>query len=381
MPSTFTDNTGIEKIGDGEQTGAWGQTTNLNFDIVDRALNGSVSIALSGTTHTLTTSDGVLSDGQYAVLVFTGSLGGTNTVTIAPDTAQKTYIVRNTTNQSVVLTQGSGANVTVPAGLTKLVYADGGGATAAVVDITNTLSGTFTGNVTGNVTTSLLTLGGTAVTASAAELNILDGVTATTAELNVLDGVTATTAELNILDGVTATSAELNILDGVTATAAEINTLDGVNPTGPGFGYVPSGGIIMWSGSIASVPAGWFLCDGANGTPDLRNRFVVGAGDAYAVADTGGADSVTLTEAQLPAHTHTGTTNTTGAHTHSYVDNVVGGSGNDVDSGSSFDRRDLNKTTGTAGNHSHTFTTNSTGSGDAHENRPPYLALAYIMKA
>lgn len=69
---------------------------------------------------------------------------------------------------------------------------------------------------------------GTAVTSSAAELNILDGVTATTAELNILDGVTATAAELNILDGVTATTAELNILDGVTATTAELNFVDGV---------------------------------------------------------------------------------------------------------------------------------------------------------
>jgi hypothetical protein len=155
MPSTFTDNTGIEKIGDGEQTGAWGQITNDNFDIIDRALNGSVSIALSGTTHTLTTSDGILSDGQYAVLVFAGSPSGTNTVTIAPNTAQKTYIVRNTTAQSVVLTQGSGGNVTVPAGLTKLVYADGGGVTAAVVDITSSLAingGTINGTVIGGTT-------------------------------------------------------------------------------------------------------------------------------------------------------------------------------------------------------------------------------------
>ena len=69
---------------------------------------------------------------------------------------------------------------------------------------------------------------GVAVTVSAAELNVLDGVTVTTAELNILDGVTATTAELNILDGVTATTAELNILDGVTATTAELNFVDGV---------------------------------------------------------------------------------------------------------------------------------------------------------
>ena len=82
---------------------------------------------------------------------------------------------------------------------------------------------------TGNLTT--LQLGGVAVTSTAAELNLLDGVTSTTAELNILDGVTSTAAELNLLDGVTATTAELNILDGVTATAAELNILDGVTST------------------------------------------------------------------------------------------------------------------------------------------------------
>jgi len=76
-----------------------------------------------------------------------------------------------------------------------------------------------------------LKIGGTAVSATAAELNILDGVTATTAELNILDGVTATTAELNILDGVTATASELNALDGMTATTAELNILDGATIT------------------------------------------------------------------------------------------------------------------------------------------------------
>ena len=76
-----------------------------------------------------------------------------------------------------------------------------------------------------------ITLGGTAITSTAAELNILDGVTATASELNILDGVTATATELNIIDGVTATTAELNIMDGVTATAAELNIMDGVTST------------------------------------------------------------------------------------------------------------------------------------------------------
>ena len=79
---------------------------------------------------------------------------------------------------------------------------------------------------TGNLTT--LQLGGVAVTATAAELNALDGITATVSELNILDGVTSTAAELNILDGVTSTATELNVLDGITATTVELNYVDGV---------------------------------------------------------------------------------------------------------------------------------------------------------
>ena len=83
----------------------------------------------------------------------------------------------------------------------------------------------------GEVNATTLQIGGTAITSTPAEINLLDGVTATTAELNILDGVTSTAAELNILDGVTATTAELNILDGVTSTASELNILDGVTAT------------------------------------------------------------------------------------------------------------------------------------------------------
>ena len=85
--------------------------------------------------------------------------------------------------------------------------------------------------VAGEISVTTLDIGGTNVTSTAAELNILDGVTSTAAELNILDGVTSTAAELNILDGVTSTAAELNILDGVTSTASELNILDGVTST------------------------------------------------------------------------------------------------------------------------------------------------------
>jgi hypothetical protein len=138
MPSTYTTNGGIELIATGEQSGTWGTTTNVNLQIIDRLTNGVGAISLSGTTHTLTTSDGTLSDGQFAVLVFGGSPSGTNTVTIAPNDAQHVYIVKNSSGQSVVLTQGSGGNVTIANGRSAIVYADGAGAGAAVVDITGT---------------------------------------------------------------------------------------------------------------------------------------------------------------------------------------------------------------------------------------------------
>jgi hypothetical protein len=140
MPSSYTTNTGLEKPGDGEQAGSWGGTVNDNMDILDRALNGVGSIALSGTTHTLTTSDGVLSDGQYRVLVLGGTPSGTNTITLSPNDAQHLYFVRNNSGQSAVFTQGSGGNVTIANGKSAIIYADGGGAGAAVVDITSTFN-------------------------------------------------------------------------------------------------------------------------------------------------------------------------------------------------------------------------------------------------
>ena len=216
MPSTYTANAGIELPANGEQSATWGNTVNDNMTIIDRLTNGVGAITLSGTTHTLTTSDGSASDGHYNVLVLGGSPSGTNTVTISPNDAEHIYIVKNGSGQTATFTQGSGANVSVLNGTIKIIFCDGAGSGAVVTD------------VTGSLDLGSLIIGGTTVTSTAAELNILDGVTATTAELNILDGVTATTAELNILDGVTATTAELNILDGVTATTAELNYVDGV---------------------------------------------------------------------------------------------------------------------------------------------------------
>lgn len=146
---------------------------------------------------------------------------------------------------------------------------------------------------------------------------------------------------------------------------------------------VDAGVICLWSGSIATIPTGWALCDGTNGTPDLRDRFVVGAGSTYAVGATGGSATVTLSEANLPSHSHTfsGTTSSDGAHTHTFT--VVNTSA--LTSGSvpgTLQGSATTNTTDSAGAHTHTFsgTTSSVGSGTSVENRPPYYALAYIMK-
>jgi len=163
MASTYTSNIGVEKIGAGEQAGTWGNTTNNNLDIIDRAINGVGSITLSGTSHTLTTSDGTLSDGGFKVLVLGGSPSGTNTITISPNDQDKVYIVQNGTNQTATFTQGSGGNVSVPAGSKKIIFADGAGSGAAVTDVTDALD------------VATLRLAGTAVSSTATELNIVDG--------------------------------------------------------------------------------------------------------------------------------------------------------------------------------------------------------------
>ena len=151
---------------------------------------------------------------------------------------------------------------------------------------------------------------------------------------------------------------------------------------------IPTGLISIWYGSIGSVPSGWYLCDGTNGTPDLRDRFVVGAGSTYSVSATGGATSATLVTGNLPSHTHTysGTTATGGgSHSHPLSPNVwdeAAGLGFGLTSSGNYVNR-LYSTGTTDISHTHTYsgTTDTTGSGTSFSLLNPYYALAYIMKS
>ena len=182
------------------------------------------------------------------------------------------------------------------------------------------------------------------------------------------------------------------------------NTLTATNFAGNGANLtgivgVPSGCILLWSGAENVIPSGFVLCDGTNSTPDLRDRFVVGAGSGYSPGNSGGNSSVTLSTSQLPSHNHSvsvsGTTSTksltgditkisecynvagaaTGVFTKKGTGNspVTGSSSNSPTAGVDFDA-----------SHDHTFSASGTsgneGSGSAIENRPPYYALCYIMK-
>ena len=149
---------------------------------------------------------------------------------------------------------------------------------------------------------------------------------------------------------------------------------------GSGF---PSGGIIIWSGSSASIPSGWLLCDGSSSTPDLRNRFVVAATSTYAVGATGGsADAIVL------SHTHTATSTVTDSgHSHTLTNYGSAQAGSDnggapVMASTGYGTgRDPNPTN-TATTGITVATTNSTtGSSGTDQNLPPYYALAFIMKA
>ena len=166
---------------------------------------------------------------------------------------------------------------------------------------------------------------------------------------------------------------------------------------------LPSGIVTMWSGSVISIPSGWALCDGSNNTPNLVDRFVVGAGSAYAVGATGGSAN-----AVVVSHTHSASTDSQGSHTHSawtdaqgehshlinkqLADAITGGEQSNTSAGggliglidsyytSSAGNHGHNVGIGAAGLHGHNISVSTSGESGTNKNLPPYYALCYIMK-
>jgi microcystin-dependent protein len=227
----------------------------------------------------------------------------------------------------------------------------------------------------GNLTANSLLLNGTAVTTDITDIN-----------------QALSTASANV------TAANLNDLTDGGSTTLHVHS--------GGSSTIPAGSIAIWSGTIATIPTGWALCDGTSGTPDMTNRFVVGAANGVNGGGTGGASTITLVVANLPTHTHTPSSGSAGthshtistdtpSHTHTALERINTGS-TQYDTGAvtpSWYTGGSN-TTGTAGGHSHTlntlaisnqthshtFTTDTMGAGGSIDNRPTFYEVAYIQK-
>jgi hypothetical protein len=197
---------------------------------------------------------------------------------------------------------------------------------------------------------------------------------------NILTGgIVSTTA--NITGGnlsVSGTSTLTGVATAPTAANGTSNTQVATTAfvTNALINRVPSGVIVMWSGSIASIPTGWFLCDGGNSTPDLRDRFIVGAGVTYTPGNTGGSAN-----AIVVSHTHTASSVVSDpGHSHGYTAPASATSdaaGFDTEIAATAAANTAAATTGITV----ATTVNSTGSSATNANLPPYYALAYIMKA
>ena len=175
MASTYTTNSGIEKPGDGEQSGTWGDTVNTNMDIIDTLVSGFIQITAGSTSVTLTTTDGSVTAGMNKAIKYvdSGDLGGNCTVTIAPNDQEKLIFVENglSASRSLIFTQGSGANFTLQAGKQAIIRSDGAGSGAAVSGVLANLEIT-TLEVTGAAALDgAATLGSTLTVTGASQFN------------------------------------------------------------------------------------------------------------------------------------------------------------------------------------------------------------------
>jgi hypothetical protein len=339
MSSSYSD-LNIELIGTGEQVGSWGSTTNVNLGTaLEEAIVGSADVVFSSADETLTFSQSNATQAaRHLRLNLTGTSGGARQLILGSGCQiDKPYIINNGLADTVTVKNTTGTGIDVPAGKSMWVFNNG----TNVVDVTNHMTS--------------LTLGSALPVASGGI-----GATSITANSVVLgNGASALSGNL-VAPG---SSGNLLTSDGTTWTSA-------ASPTA-----FLTGMIILWSGSIASIPAGFALCDGTSGTPDLRDRFIVGAGSTYAVDATGGS-----ADATLPTHTHTATSTVTDPghnHTFSILNVIANGNNPYTATGGQVGTG----TVSTAFTSITVATTNdNAGTSGTNANLPPYYALAYIMK-
>lgn len=401
------------------------ESVQANITAVGTLSSLSVSAGITSdtvTTTLLTTTNSTVTGTSTSGSISTGAITGTSAVlsgslTVANITASGNLAV--TKNLTI-------ANITASGPVTATGNVTGGNLiTAGQVIATGNISGdnistTTDVSIGGNlVVTGNATVNGTTTTINVQTLNIADK------DVVVANNVSTSA----LIDGAgiiagnpTVSSLVYSHANLGWGTANNFNIGGNLNVTGAGFAttpgnatsntqiattafvrnIIPTGVITLWYGSIVSIPAGWYLCDGNNGTPDLRDRFIVGAGNVYAVAASAGSDTITptgnvsatasgtaLTEAQMPKHYHLmlGPNSVTSPQGSGSQVGVYGG-GTPDDGTQAYgtystggDAASGTQTTGTANADSHTHSISATFTGDSATNLPPYYALAYIMKA
>lgn len=179
-----------------------------------------------------------------------------------------------------------------------------------------------------------------------------------------------------------------NVGIGTTEPAKKLDVNGNINSQGKVqenyHDLVPKGTIVMWSGEKSTIPEGWTICDGTNGTPDLSDRFIVGAGKKYDIGDRDGKETVKLKIAEIPIHNHgvingVNATGYAGKHTHTSKEFTGSGQAEGSYWKKIVRRSDSKRVkTSEAGNHNHAIS--ARGGGKSHENRPPFHALFFLMK-
>lgn len=389
--STFSTNLYIELIGTGQQTGTWGGTTNNTLVYaIEEPIVGRDSVAFTDANVTLTPV--ALNTNQTFRNLYLNCTG-TNTTTrslIVP-TINKNYYIENNTNQSLLVKTAAGTGVTVLSGYTTAVYVNGVDVIQAanyqpVMTVGTLALGNNLTTAYGGTGLSSYTAGDTLYYSAGTTLSKL-GIGATGTVLTVAGGVptwaavptqvasfnagttgftpnTATTGAVTL----SGTLIAGNGGTGLTTTGTSGNVLTSNGSAWVSSPSFVSGMIMLWSGAIVNIPTGWLLCDGTNSTPDLRSKFVTGAGTLAVNATGGSADLV------VPSHTHTATDS---GHTHTqtgYTTAIAQSNG----SNQYPVITPISLTTGTGVAN---ITVSTTGVSPTNANLPPYLALAYIMKS
>ena len=313
MASTYSTNLALELIGTGDQAGTWGNSTNNNIGtLLEQAVSGYATQTITdGVDTVITIPNGATGVARNMSIVCTGTLTASRNLVVPAN--KKLYVITNNTSGGFAVTvKVSGqTGVSVPNGAKTLLVCNG----TDIIDATNYLSS--------------LTLG----------------------------------TPLSVASG------GLGLSTPGTAGYYLTSTGTSLTYTAPPATFL-SGMIILWSGSSGSIPSGWLLCNGSAGTPNLQDRFVIGAGNTYAVGAVGGtADSVLL------QHNHA-VTDPGHAHTFSAVQL---GSGFNVNAnpGVTLNTQAGSTNTATTGISTQTAGTAASGTG---LNLPPYYALCYIMK-